>query len=78
MHCLQVFNQAHAASAVGRALGGLMLLTVIIVLFAIFLIGGVFGHSRYGYVGWSPAALVLLAMVVLYLTGHLTGNVRLR
>jgi hypothetical protein len=54
-----------------------MFFTIIIVLLAIFLLGGILGHSRFGYVGWSPAGLVLLAIVVLYFTGHFTGNLRL-
>ena len=47
-----------------------MLLIVLFVLLALALLGGGYGHSRYGYVGWSPAGIVLLVLGVLYFTGH--------
>ena len=48
-----------------------MLLTVLIVLLLLSLAGGGWGHSRYGYVGWSPAGVVLLVVLVLWFTGNL-------
>lgn len=48
-----------------------MLLIVLLVVFVLALGGGSWGHSRYGYVGWSPAGLILLVMAVLYFTGRL-------
>jgi hypothetical protein len=33
--------------------------------------GGGWGYSRYGAVGLSPAALVLVLLAVLYFTGNL-------
>ncbi len=33
--------------------------------------GGGWGYSRYGTVGLSPAALVLIVLAVLYFTGNL-------
>jgi hypothetical protein len=47
-----------------------MFIFLIIVLF-LALAGGGWGHSRYGYVGWSPAGLILLLLVVLWFTGNL-------
>jgi hypothetical protein len=48
-----------------------MLLIILLVVFVLALGGGGWGHSRYGYAGWSPAGLILIVLVVLYLTGHL-------
>lgn len=48
-----------------------MLTIILIVLLVLALSGGGLGHSRYGYVGWSPAGLILVLMVVLFFTGNL-------
>jgi len=48
-----------------------MLLIVLLVLFVLALGGGGWGHSRYGYVGWSPAGLILLVLLIFWLTGQL-------
>ena len=48
-----------------------MLLIILIVVLVLALGGGGWGHSRYGYAGWSPAGIVLLVLLVLYFTGHL-------
>jgi hypothetical protein len=48
-----------------------MLLIILIILLVAALAGGGFGHSRFGYVGWSPAGIILLVLVVLYFTGYL-------
>jgi hypothetical protein len=48
-----------------------MLLTIIIVLLLLSLVGGGWGHSRYGYAGWSPAGLLVIMLVVLWFTGNL-------
>jgi hypothetical protein len=48
-----------------------MLMIILIVLLVAALAGGGFGHRHVGYVGWSPAGIILLALIVLYLTGHL-------
>jgi Protein of unknown function (DUF3309) len=50
-----------------------MLLIVLIVVLLFALGGGGWGHSRYGYAGWSPAGVILLVMVVLWFTGRLHG-----
>lgn len=48
-----------------------MLLIILIVLLVAALGGGGWGHSRYGYAGWSPAAIILVVLAVLYFSGHL-------
>jgi hypothetical protein len=48
-----------------------MLMIVLIVVFILALGGGGWGHSRYGYVGWSPAGMILLILLVLWFTGNL-------
>jgi Protein of unknown function (DUF3309) len=48
-----------------------MLLVFLIVLLVMALGGGGWGHSRYGYVGWSPAGVIVLILVVLFFTGNL-------
>ncbi|MGA7119297.1 MAG: hypothetical protein WBY94_04325 [Polyangiaceae bacterium] len=46
-----------------------MVVLIVVLLFA--LGGGGWAHSRYGYVGWSPAGLILLVLAVLWFTGNL-------
>jgi hypothetical protein len=48
-----------------------MLITIIAVLLIVSLVGGGWGHSRYGYVGWSPAGIIVVLFVVLWATGNL-------
>jgi hypothetical protein len=48
-----------------------MLLIFLVVLLVLAVGGGGWGHARYGYVGWSPAGLLVLVLVVLLLTGNL-------
>ena len=48
-----------------------MLLIILIVALVLALGGGGWGHSRYGYAGWSPAGLIVLILVVLWFTGGL-------
>jgi hypothetical protein len=48
------------------------LLSIVLIVALVVAIGGAgFGHSRYGYVGWSPAGILLLIIGVLWLTGGL-------
>jgi len=47
-----------------------MLLILLVVLLVLALGGGGWGHSRYGYVGWSPAAVIVLILLALWLTGN--------
>jgi Protein of unknown function (DUF3309) len=51
-----------------------MLLLILIVFLCLAVGGGGWGHSRYGYVGWSPAGLILLVLVVLWFTGNVHLN----
>ena len=48
-----------------------MLMIILIVLLVLALGGGGFGHSRYGAVGWSPAGLILLVLLIMWFTGNL-------
>jgi hypothetical protein len=47
-----------------------LMLTILFIVLILALIGGGLGHSRYGYAGWSPAGVILLVVLVLFLTGH--------
>ena len=51
-----------------------MLLTILVVLLLLSLVGGGWGHSRFGYAGWSPAGIVILVLVVMFFTGHLNSG----
>jgi Protein of unknown function (DUF3309) len=56
------------------------MLTLIIVLLVISAIFGGWGHSRFGYTGWSPLGIILVVLVILWATGSLGSGhaVRLR
>ena len=45
------------------------MLTILVILLVLALVGGGFGHTRYGYAGWSPAGVILLVLLVLFFTG---------
>jgi hypothetical protein len=45
------------------------MLTLLLILLLVALVGGGLGHSRFGYAGWSPAGLLLVVVLVLFLTG---------
>jgi hypothetical protein len=36
--------------------------------------GGEWGSKRYGYLGWSPAAVILVVAVVLVITGQISWH----
>jgi hypothetical protein len=46
------------------------MLTILFILLVLALLGGGLGHSRFGYAGWSPAAVLLVVVLVLFLTGN--------
>jgi len=48
-----------------------MLLTILIVLLVLSLAGGGWGYPHWGFVGMSPAGVILLVLAILWLTGHL-------
>ena len=48
-----------------------MLTILLIVLLVLAIGGGGWGHSRYGYAGWSPAGIILLVLLLLWFTGGL-------
>lgn len=47
-----------------------MLMMILLVVLVLSLVGGGIGHSRYGYAGWSPAAIVLVIALILLFTGR--------
>ena len=47
------------------------MLILFIVLLVVALAGGGWGYSRFGYAGWSPAGLIVLVLLGLWLTGNL-------
>lgn len=50
-----------------------MLILLLILVLCAGAFGG-WGHSRYGYTGWSPLGIILVVIVVLWLTGYLGGG----
>ena len=48
-----------------------MLFTILIVLLVVSLLGGGWGYSRFGYVGFSPVGLIVAILLILWLTGNL-------
>lgn len=45
------------------------MLTILVILLVLALIGGGLGHGRYGYAGWSPAGILLVIVLIMFLTG---------
>jgi hypothetical protein len=46
-----------------------MLFTLVLVLLVLAIIGGGYGHSRFGYAGWSPAGVLLVVLLVMLVVG---------
>lgn len=46
------------------------MLTILLIVLVIALLGGGLGHSRYGYVGWSPAGILIVILLLWLVTGH--------
>lgn len=52
-----------------------MLMTILLVLLVLMAIGGGgWGYSRYGWMGISPAGLILVVLAILFFTGNLSGR----
>lgn len=47
------------------------MLTLLIILLLLALLGGGVGYGRFGALGMSPAALIVIILIVLALTGRL-------
>lgn len=47
------------------------LITILIILLVLALVGGGLGHGNFGMAGWSPAGVIVLVLIVLFLTGRL-------
>jgi hypothetical protein len=45
------------------------LFTILIVLLVLALVGGGWGHSRFGYAGWSPAGILLVVLLAMLFVG---------
>ncbi|HZL20848.1 MAG TPA: DUF3309 family protein [Polyangia bacterium] len=51
------------------------MLTLLIILLIISAVFGGWGHSRWGYAGWSPLGIILVVLVILWATGNIgTGH----
>jgi Protein of unknown function (DUF3309) len=48
-----------------------MLTILLIILLVAALAGGGWGHSRFGYAGWSPAGILIVILLILAVTGRL-------
>lgn len=46
------------------------MMTLLLIVLLIALIGGGLGHSRFGYVGWSPAGILVVILLVMLFTGN--------
>jgi hypothetical protein len=47
------------------------MITLLIILLLVALLGGGLGYGRWGAAGLSPAALIVLVLVLMWLTGRL-------
>jgi len=50
------------------------LIFLFMILLALAIGGGEWGSKRYGYLGWSPAAVILVVAVVLVITGQISWH----
>jgi hypothetical protein len=46
------------------------MLTILLIVLLIAMLGGGLGYSRFGYAGWSPAAIIAVIVLVLLLLGR--------
>jgi hypothetical protein len=54
-----------------------MLMLIPIVALVLALGGGGWGHSRYGYVSWSPAGLILVILLIRSSQAHCVVSTRI-
>jgi hypothetical protein len=47
------------------------MLAILLILLVIAALGGGFGYARAGYLGWSPAAIILVILLVMALSGRI-------
>jgi len=47
------------------------MLTILLILLVVAALGGGLGYSRAGYLGWSPAGIIVLILIIMALTGRL-------
>ncbi len=47
------------------------MLTILVIVLLIALLGGGFGHGKFGAAGWSPAAIIAVILVVMLLSGRM-------
>jgi Protein of unknown function (DUF3309) len=47
------------------------MMAILLILLVIAVLGGGLGHSRAGYVGWSPAGIIVVVLAIMALTGRL-------
>lgn len=67
-----VLDASCADDGAGGGNGERRMLTILLILVLVLALGGGgWGYSRYGYVGMTPAGLILLVLIVLWLTGNL-------
>ena len=52
-----------------------MLFLILLLLLVLFVFGGSWGYDRWGTAGFSPVALILVIILILWATGHL-GHLR--
>jgi hypothetical protein len=48
-----------------------MLLLILLVVLILAFGGGVYGHSTYGYRGWSPFGIIIVILVILFFMGRI-------
>jgi hypothetical protein len=44
--------------------------TILMIVLLLALLGGGFGHSRFGYASWSPAGILIVILLVMLFTGN--------
>jgi hypothetical protein len=47
------------------------MLTILIIVLLIALFGGGLGHGKFGAAGWSPAAIIAVVLIFMFVTNRL-------